>query len=148
MMHALQESPLVRWSGPPMILVRPRVSHINWFSFANTDELIEEGYRATIDALTEWDDCLNAATGVFPRHEFALAVNRPKCIGCGLCVALAPEYMAMDASGIAYARETTVDWSPANGDFVRHCPTAAIDAVAVNERAMATSQEWRAEGRG
>ena len=41
MMHALQLHPLERWTGPPMILIRPRVSHISWFSFTRADELME-----------------------------------------------------------------------------------------------------------
>jgi hypothetical protein len=34
--------------------------------------------------------------------------------------------MGADASGKAYALTREVPWSPADGDFVKHCPTAAI----------------------
>jgi hypothetical protein len=37
--------------------------------------------------------------------------------------------MAMDEMQKAYPREELVDWSPADGDFVHHCPTLAIEAT-------------------
>ena len=128
MMHALQLTPLEQWARPPMILIRPRVSHIGWFSFTHTDELIHAGYRAAMEALVHLDTCFNADTGVFPRRSMRLSVDREKCIGCTLCVALAPHYMAMDETGKAVARIPLVDWSPADGDFIHHCPTYAINA--------------------
>lgn len=128
MMHALQLGPLERWSGPPMILIRPRVSHVEWFSFRHTDELINAGYRAAMDALEHFDTCLASESGVFPRHSMRISVDREKCIGCTLCVALAPQVMAMDDAGKAVPRMPVVDWSPADGDFVHHCPTYAITA--------------------
>ena len=132
MMHALQLSPLERWSTPPMILIRPRVSHIGWFSFSHADELIEAGYKAAIEALQHLDACVAANSGIFPRRAVRIAVDREKCIGCTLCVALAPHVMAMDASGKAVPRVPSVDWSPADGDFVHHCPTYAITAEPMN----------------
>jgi NTE family protein len=39
------------WSGPPLTLIEPRVAHIGMFSFHQTRELIDEGYRATCEAL-------------------------------------------------------------------------------------------------
>ena len=128
MMHALQLSPLEQWAGPPMILIRPRVSHVGWFSFTHTEELIDAGYRATMDALRNLDACLSSESGVFPRRAMRISVDREKCIGCTVCVALAPHVMEMDASGKAVPRSPIVDWSPADGDFVHHCPTYAISA--------------------
>lgn len=128
MMHALQLSPLERWGGPPMILIRPRVSHVGWFSFTHTDELIEAGYKAAIEALAHFDNCLDARSGIFPRRAMHISVDREKCIGCTLCVALAPGVMEMDNAGKAVPRIPVVDWSPADGDFVHHCPTYAIAA--------------------
>jgi ferredoxin len=49
--------------------------------------------------------------------------------GCTLCTALAPDVMAMDASQKAYPLTPVVEWSPADGDFVHHCPTLAIEAT-------------------
>jgi hypothetical protein len=34
--------------------------------------------------------------------------------------------MALDGSHKAYTLTNIVDWSPADGDFVRHCPTGAL----------------------
>jgi NTE family protein len=132
MMHALQLSPLERWSTPPMILIRPRVSHIGWFSFSRADELIEAGYKAAIEALQHLDACVAASSGVFPRRAVRISVDREKCIGCTLCVALAPHVMAMDDSGKAVTRVPSVEWSPADGEFVHHCPTYAITAEPMN----------------
>lgn len=135
MMHALQLHPLERWTGPPMMLIRPRVSHIGWFSFTHADELIEAGYKAAVEVLDHLDGSLNAPGGIFPRREIRLSVDRDKCIGCTLCAALAPAIMAMDESGKAYAKLPVVDWSPADGDFVHHCPTYAIKAEGADDGA-------------
>ncbi len=131
MMHALQLGPLERWWGPPMILIRPKVSHIGWFSFSHSDELVDAGYRAAIDALAHFDRCLEAESGIFPRRPVRITVDRDKCIGCTLCVSLAPWVMAMDEDGKAVAKTPVVQWSPADGDFVHHCPTYAIGAEPV-----------------
>jgi NTE family protein len=128
MMHSLQLVPLVNWSGPPMLLIRPRVSHIPWFTFAHGADLIQAGYAAAVDALNAYDASLQEPTGVFPRRRIRLTVDPERCIGCTLCVALAPGIMEMGANGKAFARQPLVDWSPADGDFVNHCPTLAIIA--------------------
>jgi NTE family protein len=128
MMHALQDIALANWSGPPMLLIRPRVSHVPWFSFGHTDELLREGYRAAVDALSHWDTVTAAHGGVFPRRRVHVRVDRARCTGCGLCVALEPRLMALDAERKAYALTTPAEWSPASGDFVRHCPAHAITA--------------------
>jgi NTE family protein len=126
MMHALQEAPLSEWGGPPMLLVRPRVSHIGWFTFGHVPELIDEGHRAAVAALRHMNELLCASGGIYPRRTVRLRVDRERCTGCGTCVALAPRTMGLDASGKAYALTQSLSWSPADGEFVRHCPTAAI----------------------
>lgn len=128
MMHALQVAPLHEWNGPPMFLIRPRLGHVGWLSFSHTPEVIAEGYRAACEALTQLPECLAASTGVFPRTAYRLRVDRERCTGCGFCAAIAPDQMALDASGKAYAVNEIVDWSSADGEFVRHCPTQAISA--------------------
>ena len=131
MMHALQLVPFTKWTSPPMILIRPRINHIGWFSFSHTDELIEAGYQAAMDALSDYKAFLSSESGVFPRRNVEIAVDREACVCCGLCVALAPALMAQDRSGKAYPITRSVEWSPADGDFVHHCPTLAIR---VNEK--------------
>lgn len=126
MMHALQGWPLSQWSGPPMVLARPRLGHVDWLGFGNTKEVIDEGYRAASEALDSLDTALSAHGGIHPRRPIQITVDRAKCTGCTTCVALAPRTMALDAEGKAYPLSAEREWSPADGDFVRHCPTAAI----------------------
>ncbi len=45
------ESLLRNWDGPPITLVEPAVAHVGMFSFTQTRELIDEGCRATREAL-------------------------------------------------------------------------------------------------
>lgn len=125
MMHALQQVPLTVWNGPPMVLIRPRVDE-DWLSFAHTTETIAEGHRSAVAALEHFDAYVERPGGVYPRREVELEVVRDRCIGCRLCASLAPGMMGIDASGKAFARARTTEWSPADGDFVHHCPTDAI----------------------
>ena len=128
MMHSLQQFPLRQWQGPPMILVRPKVAHIGWFTFGRTGELIEEGFRAASAALDYVDEALGSQGGVFPRRLVSVTVDRSKCIRCGLCAAIAPDAMGLDAEGYAYARDPQYEWSPADGGFIHACPTYAIES--------------------
>jgi hypothetical protein len=50
--------------------------------------------------------------------------------------------MAMDANGKAYATSSPVQWSPADGGFVQHCPTNAIIArtIGATQPAYETTQ--------
>lgn len=146
MMHALQEHALARWSGPPMLLVRPKVSHIGWFAFGHTDALIAEGYRAAMDALRDLDALFTAPGGIFPRRPVRVRVDRERCTGCGLCVAMAPHVMGMDAGGKAYALTHDFPWSPADGDFVKHCPTTAIGVTPASPDAATVIHEAGAAG--
>jgi NTE family protein len=134
MMHALQQFPLERWNGPPMVLVRPKVDDANWLSFTDTAANIEQGYLAGMQALERFDSYLDRAGCVFPRRRVTIDVDRAKCTGCGTCVALAPAVMGLDASQKAFARTRVVEWSPADGGFVHECPTNAITATNVDRR--------------
>jgi ferredoxin len=69
-----------------------------------------------------------ARGGVFPRRRVVLSVERAKCTGCGVCVNLAPRVMTLDKDGQAVPLLRNVEWSPADGDFVLHCPTGALSA--------------------
>jgi NTE family protein len=127
MMHTLQQYPLTHWHGPPMVLIRPRTTQ-DWLSFNDIATTIHEGHRAALKALEDVEAFYDQPGGVFPRRRFEIGVDRERCIGCGLCVALAPSLMGMDNEGKAYTRTRTADWSPADGDFVAQCPTLAIVA--------------------
>src|SRR5436305_5676795 len=134
MMHALQLAPFNGWTRPPMILIRPRVNHIGWFSFSNTEELLEAGYIAALEACKHYEECIAWGIGVFPRRAMQVTVDRAKCIGCTLCTAMAPDLMAMDSQQKAYPLQPIVEWSPADGDFVHHCPTYAIQATRIDSQ--------------
>ncbi len=43
---------LEAWSGPPLIYVRPRIEEYSTFEFSKTEYFMEEGYRATKEALS------------------------------------------------------------------------------------------------
>jgi NTE family protein len=49
------ESHLRDWAGPPLTLIEPAVEHVGMFSFHQTRELIDEGYRSTAEALDRAD---------------------------------------------------------------------------------------------
>lgn len=131
------ETRLARWTSPAMLLVRPRVEHVPMFSFAHTRELMDEGYRAMAAALDQAEHAVRqAGGGIYPRRQVELKVSRERCVGCGLCVVLAPPgTFTMDAAGKAVAPQLPQTWSPASGDFLRHCPTYAITARPAREPA-------------
>jgi len=127
MMHKLQQTPLSQWGAPPLLLIRPKVGR-DWLSFAHGARHIREGYRAASKALEHFETYLGQKRGVFPRKRVTLTVNEQKCIGCGLCAAIAPAYMGMGSNGKAYVRIEEPEWASPDGEFVYHCPTGAIEA--------------------
>jgi NTE family protein len=139
MMHALQLTPFAAWTRPPMILIRPKINHIGWFSFSNTDELLQAGYTAAMEACKHYEECIAWGIGVFPRRAMQITVDREKCVGCTLCTAMAPDLMAMDSHHKAYPLQPVVEWSPADGDFVHHCPTYAIEATRIDAEERPTA---------
>jgi NTE family protein len=141
MMHALQQYPLERWHGPPMVLVRPKVNDANWLSFSDTESNIDEGYKAAMRALERFDSYWDRPSCVFPRRRVQIDVDVEKCTGCGTCVALAPAVMGLDATNKAFARTRVVEWSPADGGFVHECPTHAITAINVDRRGARSSAD-------
>lgn len=146
MMHALQQWPLGHWDGPPMLLVRPRLGDVGWMTFGETERTIAEGYRACSHALEAYEECLSAPGGIYPRRAFELTVDRTKCIGCTLCVALAPSLMGMDGERKAFPRARVVDWSPSDGEFVHHCPTNAIIATKIGRPGALPADSTPARG--
>jgi NTE family protein len=127
MMYALQQFPLDHWTGPPMVLIRPKLTGRR-FDFGNAESHIEEGYRGAMKALENYESYFDRPGSIFPRRSFRISVDRDKCTACGLCATLAPQLMGLDSSGKAFPRTTIVDWSPSDGDFVAQCPTEAIEA--------------------
>jgi NTE family protein len=129
-MQSLLELRLRDWTTPPVYYIHPRVEHISAFSFDHLRELVEEGYRATLAALdrpAEWPAPGDA--GVYPRRAVTVRVQRERCIGCGACLVQAPPGMfVLDAQGKAVITRPDQEWSPIDGEFIRHCPTYAISA--------------------
>src|SRR5579884_120099 len=129
-MQSLLELRLRDWTTPPVFYIHPRVEHISAFSFDHLRELVEEGYRATLAALDrpgEWPAPGDA--GVYPRRAVTVRVQRERCIGCGACLVQAPPGMfVLDAQGKAVVTRPEQEWSPVDGEFIRHCPTYAISA--------------------
>lgn len=140
MMHEMQQATLDRWKGPPMLLVRPKVAHIGWFSFSHVESLTQIGYEATREALPQLLDALSSPGGIFPRRQMEISVDRSRCTGCGLCVANTPALMALDAEQRAYPLLPVHEFSPADGDFVRSCPVEAITVAPVAARDEATER--------
>jgi NTE family protein len=126
MMHHQQQAALERWTSPPLLLVRPKVSHIGWFSFTHVDELLRVGYEATRDALRHLDALLAAPGGIFPREDMAIQVDQHRCTGCALCVARHPDLMRLDAAGKAEPLVAVQEFSPRESAVARCCPENAI----------------------
>ncbi len=138
-MAALQREQLARWMTPPMLLIRPRVNHVGWFEFGHAGFLIDEGYRAAREALEHVELALDSPGGIFPRRVMEVDVERERCVGCRMCTVLAPGLFVMDGDGKAVLRERVLHWSPADGVFVRQCPTGAISARRVERRVSVSS---------
>jgi NTE family protein len=51
MTYRRRKEALERWSGPPLLLVRPRLDGYGTFGFEHVPYFLEEGYRATREAL-------------------------------------------------------------------------------------------------
>jgi ferredoxin len=67
--------------------------------------------------------------GVFPKRRVVVRVERDRCIGCGQCLVQAPQGMfVLDNDRKAVVTAPEQEWSPADGGFIRHCPTYAISA--------------------
>ncbi|MGH7467478.1 MAG: patatin-like phospholipase family protein [Longimicrobiales bacterium] len=50
---ARKQAKLQNWNGPRLIYVRPRLDAYSTFDFGRTDSFLDEGYRATREALVE-----------------------------------------------------------------------------------------------
>jgi NTE family protein len=79
MMHALQLNPLATWKGPPMLLLRPRVGHRDWFEFSHAEEMVQAGYDGTMSVLDELVDGPLARNLIYPRRR----IRRLHGIGAG-----------------------------------------------------------------
>jgi NTE family protein len=134
MMHEQQQATLDRWTSPPLLLVRPKVSHIGWFDFSHVEELLQMGYDSMREALTHLPTMMAAPGGIFPRREVEIVVDRARCTGCALCVARSPGLLALDAQRKAYPLVRVHEFSPADGAVARCCPEDAISVRPAAQR--------------
>ncbi|MBM3908484.1 MAG: patatin-like phospholipase family protein [Gemmatimonadetes bacterium] len=132
MMRSQQQMQLSTWQGPPLLLIRPPIWRLNWFSFAQTRAMIHAGYQAACDVLDHAGDALISPPGVYPRRRVEVVVDRARCTGCGLCVALAPSVMRLTSDGKAEPVDGTLEWSRADGAFVPECPEHAISVDTID----------------
>jgi ferredoxin len=124
MMHEQQQATLER-TEPPMLLVRPTVSH-RLVQLRQRRGLLELGNAMKV-ALAPAGDDVGAGGISAARNDDR--VDRAACTGCALCVARVPEIMALDTQQKAVPRGGRHEWSPADGDFVRCCPEGAIRVI-------------------
>lgn len=125
----MDEATLRRWSRPPLLLIRPNVSHVPLLSFQHNAELIDAGYRAA-HAVLDRPDSLPPpdAVGVFPRARVEVRVVAERCVGCRACVGFGPPgQFRMNADGKAEVTDPTPLWSPVDVLCVMQCPTGAIE---------------------
>lgn len=128
-MQTMAAEHLQDWTEPPVVLVRPRVERVSMFAFNRTPYLLEEGYRAMNEALDVLPRGLaELPPGIHPQREVRVSVDRARCIGCGACVARAPDVFEMGHDGLAVAREEAQWWSPLGDYLLTACPTHAIRA--------------------
>jgi NTE family protein len=121
------EGQLRDWTGPPLVLVQPKVEHISMFAFDKTPELIEAGYRATAQTIDQLDGQLHLIKrGMHPTRRLRVLVDEKRCVGCGTCVVQAPKVFRLDARGKAEVTTPVQTWSPLEGAYVLNCPTSAI----------------------
>jgi NTE family protein len=126
-MHTQIEAQLRAWSGPPLVLVQPKVEHISMFAFDRTEELLEAGYRATVQTLDQLGGRIGAIPGgMHPTRRLRVLVDEERCVGCGTCVVQAPKVFQLDGRGKAVVHAPVQTWSPVDGAYLLSCPTYAI----------------------
>ncbi|MEO8199157.1 MAG: patatin-like phospholipase family protein [Gemmatimonadota bacterium] len=134
-MQSLTSRSLATWTEPSLVLIRPDVDTIPMFAFDHTDALLDEGYRAGVAVLDQLasNGRFNGG-GVYPRTTMQISIDPARCVGCGICIAMAPKVFRVGSSGKAEVIAPRQTWSPVDGAYVLHCPTYAINANAAERR--------------
>jgi NTE family protein len=124
----MDEATLHFWATPPLLLIQPKVWHIDLLSFLHNAELVEAGYRAARVVLDSHELPAPDAAGVFPKQRVRVTVAREKCVGCGNCVVWGRgDLFQLDGVGKAVPLDPNPLWSPVDRLVARQCPTGAID---------------------
>jgi NTE family protein len=146
--QTMRDQALQQWDRPPLILLEPPVEHLGMFAFRHAREFIDAGYRSTKSILAELDNLpASDASGIFPRRAVNVRIDRERCVGCGLCLIYGgADMFAIDDAGKAIVKQPEQIWSPADGGFVRQCPTYAIAArevkTANSEASIGRIRRW------
>lgn len=128
-MGRMVENALAEWDGPPVALIRPAIGRVTMFAFNKTPYLIAEGYRATMEALDRLEAPLaELPSGIYPKHQVHVRVDRERCVGCELCSRARPDIFAMKGRK-AEVHAPLHAWSPATDALERSCPVGAITAA-------------------
>lgn len=138
--ETMRTTDLRHWTTPPLVLLQPRVEDVGLFEFRRNAELVAAGYLATREVLDDPDAIpATTASGVYPRHRYAVRVDRSACIGCGACVINAPAGMfRLDAHGKAVPDESPPRLARIEAAYVaKQCPTGAISVERRNKREAA-----------
>jgi NTE family protein len=131
-MQSLISANLRDWREVPLVMVRPRIERLSMFVFNKTPFLIAEGYRATHEALDRLPVPLEALPPeIYPQRDMDIAISPLDCVGCGVCVARAPNVFQWGADRKAVVAAPRQRWSPLAEEHVRACPTGAITATEV-----------------
>jgi NTE family protein len=116
----MRDAALRHWGSPPLLLIQPRVGHISMFSFSHNQALVDEGYRAARQLLTDPTAIPPpGGSGVYPRRSVRVEVDQEKCIGCGTCVSMAPQVFHLDGGGKAKATQAKQTWSASDTTVIR-----------------------------
>jgi NTE family protein len=147
--QTMRDQSLQNWSRPPLVLLEPPVEHLGMFAFRHAREFIDAGYRSAKSILAELDTLPGPeASGIFPRRAVQLRIDRDRCVGCGLCLVHGgTDMFSIDEVGKAVVNSPEQLWSPADGGFVRQCPTYAIAAremkgAGVSENTLGRIRRW------
>jgi NTE family protein len=85
-MQSVLELRLDGWTTPPVYFMHPRVEHISPFSFDDLRELVEEGYRDAVAALSHPEDWPGRGDeGVYPKRRVMVRVERERCRAACSC---------------------------------------------------------------
>lgn len=69
---------------------------------------------------------------VFTMKKFKITIDKNACIGCGSCMEICPEVLALDSEGKATVIAKTGDLNTKALDAARSCPVSAIIITETN----------------
>ena len=117
------EGQLRDWSGPPLVLVQPKVEHISMFAFDKTAELIEAGYRATAQTLDQLDGELHLIErGMHPTRRLRVLVDEQAVRGVRHLRGAGAQGVPAGRAGEGRSDDAGADLDPAAGRLRAQLP--------------------------